>query len=452
MISKKALVTLGLTSSIILGGVGYTAYAKEPEIKTSELTIAYGEELQAKQIKTSDDVVKTKFKTSLEKKLGKQDVKVEVENRLGHMTTKDIVVNVVDKEKPVIKSEGSYEVGIGSEFNVKEHVKATDNFDGDITDKLVVSEFSTKEVGKKNVNVSVTDSSNNVTTKDIVLNVIDKVKPELSAENKSVFVGESINLKEGVSAKDNLDGDITDKVEVVGSADTNKAGSYDITYKVKDSSNNESLKTIKVDVKEKEAEKVEEKKEVVETPKPTEKKAETPKLVEQPKAESKPVQKQETVKTPQSAPKSEAKPVQKAEAPKSKPMTITFNGRTLTYENGGQARGQHIIDTTNKISTWGGAPFSGEDGMNTHFIGHSPGNFDGIWNAGSFVITDGSGKAYTYKTTKTYKVYQKNANGVSDGVDYWNRVTGTGGGERVTFQTCAVSDSSIVWIVEAVRS
>lgn len=58
---------------------------------------------------------------------------------MGNHFTKDIEVNVVDKEKPVIKSEGSYEVGVGSEFNVKEHVKATDNYDGDISNKVVVS-------------------------------------------------------------------------------------------------------------------------------------------------------------------------------------------------------------------------------------------------------------------------------------------------------------------------
>ncbi|EAO56903.1 Probable cell surface protein [Bacillus thuringiensis serovar israelensis ATCC 35646] len=430
--------------------MGYTAYAKEPEIKTTELTIAYGEELQAKLVKTSDDVVKTEFKTKLEKKLGKQSVKVDVENLMGNHFTKDIEVNVVDKEKPVIKSEGSYEVGVGSEFNVKEHVKATDNYDGDISNKVVVSEFNTSELGEKKVNVSVSDTSNNVTTKEIILKVVDKAKPEINAENKSVSFGESINLLNGVSANDNVDGDITSKIEVVGSVDTNKVGTYDITYKVKDSSNNETLKTIKVDVKQQEAPKVEEKKEEAQKPQPTEKKVEAPKPTEQPKEESKPVQKQEVAQTQQA--KSQPKPVQKQEAPKSKPMTITFNGKTLTYVNGGQSRGQQIIDTTNKISTWGGAPFNGEDGMNTHFIGHSPGNFDGIWNASSFVITDGNGKAYTYKTTKVYKVYQKNAIGVADGVDYWDRVTGTGGGERVTFQTCAVSDSSIVWIVETVRA
>ncbi|MDR4341804.1 immunoglobulin-like domain-containing protein, partial [Bacillus thuringiensis] len=87
----------------------------------------------------------------------------------------------------------------------------------------------------------------------------------------------------GVSANDNVDGDITSKIEVVGSVDTNKVGTYDITYKVKDSSNNETLKTIKVDVKQQEAPKVEEKKEEAQKPQPTEKKVEAPKPTEQPK-------------------------------------------------------------------------------------------------------------------------------------------------------------------------
>ncbi|MGF2716796.1 immunoglobulin-like domain-containing protein, partial [Bacillus cereus] len=260
MKKKGVAVALGVSATILLGGFGYTAYAKEPEIKTNELTISYGEELHPKLIKTSGDVAKTTFKTKLDKKkLGKQTITVEVENKRGINSQKNITVNVVDKEKPTIQSENKFEVEVGSEFDMKTSVKATDNYDGNVTDKIVVSQFDTKELGEKKVNVSVSDSSKNVTTKEIALHVVDKVKPELNAENKSVFVGDSVNLLNGVTAKDNVDGDITSEIKVEGNVDTNKAGTYDITYKVVDKSNNETTKSIQVDVKEKQVTKVEDK-------------------------------------------------------------------------------------------------------------------------------------------------------------------------------------------------
>lgn len=50
----------------------------------------------------------------------------------------------------------------------------------------------------------------------------------------------------GATATDNEDGSLTDKIEISGTVDTSKAGTYIITYKVKDSSGNEATVTRKV--------------------------------------------------------------------------------------------------------------------------------------------------------------------------------------------------------------
>lgn len=76
-----------------------------------------------------------------------------------------------------------------------------------------------------------------------IVKVVDNVAPSLTLNGDSVVkltVGEEFN-DPLVIAKDNYDGDLSSKVEIVNNVDKNIAGTYEITYKVSDSSNNESL-------------------------------------------------------------------------------------------------------------------------------------------------------------------------------------------------------------------
>lgn len=134
---------------------------------------------------------------------------------------------------------------------------------------------------------------------------------------------------------------------------------------------------------------------------------------------------------------------------------IYFNGKAVPYQNignsdssdGTKGRAQHVIDTTNNAATWGGAAtFSGTDGMNTHFIGHNPGQFSGMHTADTFIVTDSKGNAFTYKKTALYVVDEKGIR-VSDGVSKWDRIVGTGGGERITLQS--TKKHPLKYIVEA---
>ncbi|WP_240310304.1 MULTISPECIES: immunoglobulin-like domain-containing protein [Listeria] len=77
----------------------------------------------------------------------------------------------------------------------------------------------------------------------------DQVKPTISATDKTISVGDNFDPKAGVTASDDRDGDITNKIEVVSNnVDTTKAGTYDVTYSVTDSSGNTETKTIIVTV------------------------------------------------------------------------------------------------------------------------------------------------------------------------------------------------------------
>lgn len=144
-------------------------------------------------------------------------------------------VIVEDQSAPNIKfaSVGDIYVCPGREYE-EEKFQAFDNYDGDITDKVLV------ERTKNSITYKVTDSFGN--KKEVKRNIFykDKEKPTLVLEGSEVsysFVGEEYQ-DSGYSAIDNCDGDITKKVKVTGNVNKEKAGEYILTYSVSDSNNN----------------------------------------------------------------------------------------------------------------------------------------------------------------------------------------------------------------------
>jgi hypothetical protein len=132
-----------------------------------------------------------------------------------------------------------------------------------------------------------------------------------------------------------------------------------------------------------------------------------------------------------------------------------IGGKAISYRNGGIANGQRIIDSNSSlISTWGGAEvFSGNDGYNTHFIGHNPGIFSVMTRmstGNTIVVTDGSGNPTTYRITRIFKV-DDNAQNHSDGVNYYNYMVSKRGGEVITLQTCLSSNENLVIRAEKVE-
>ena len=80
----------------------------------------------------------------------------------------------------------------------------------------------------------------------------DTTKPVIKIKGKDniiLKINESYT-DEGATATDDRDGDLTSKIETIGSVDTKKAGTYKITYTVKDSAGNTATATRAVIVKE----------------------------------------------------------------------------------------------------------------------------------------------------------------------------------------------------------
>ena len=77
--------------------------------------------------------------------------------------------------------------------------------------------------------------------------------PIISASDKTLTIGDRFDPLEDVTVTDKEDGDLTSKIKVINNTvDTNKAGIYEVTYRITDSLGASVTKTIKVIVKAKE--------------------------------------------------------------------------------------------------------------------------------------------------------------------------------------------------------
>ncbi len=126
----------------------------------------------------------------------------------------------------------------------EEGFTATDNYDGDVTDKV------TRVEKDGIVTYTVTDSSGNESVKERTIVYKDVVPPVIKLKgtaNMYVVVNEKYE-DPGFTASDDCDGDITSKVTMEGKVDTAKTGTYKITYTVKDSYDNVTTATRTVNV------------------------------------------------------------------------------------------------------------------------------------------------------------------------------------------------------------
>jgi len=185
-------------------------------------------------------------------KLGSQTIEFTVTDNVGNTTKETYEFYVSDKVAPKINLKSqSVTIDYGSKFNYNDYFTVTDNFDKKVTDVKVESNVDTKKLETTDVKISATDSSGNKTESSFKVKVADISAPTISLSKSKVEItqGKSINVKNYLnSATDNKDGNITSKVKISGSVNTNKAGTYTITYSVSDEAGNSTSKTLKVTV------------------------------------------------------------------------------------------------------------------------------------------------------------------------------------------------------------
>lgn len=166
-------------------------------------------------------------------------------NYLFYHVKKEFKVNVIDTINPIITLNGDMIVNVCPNTDyVEEGYTASDNYDGDITNKVTIKKFD------NSVFYSVVDSSNNRTEIERKINFTDEEKPIINlngGNDVTIYLGNDYT-EYGYTASDNCDGDITNKVIVTGNVNSNNIGTYTIKYEVSDTAGNktEVIRTIHV--------------------------------------------------------------------------------------------------------------------------------------------------------------------------------------------------------------
>ena len=178
---------------------------------------------------------------------GTYEVTYKVTDKNNQTTTKTITVTVTENKKPVITAEDK-EVIQGRKLDELEGVSATDEEDGQVEVKVKESTVNLEEPGSYTITYEATDSYNQTSEKTITVTVLKDEAPVINAEDKTITQGTKFKPLDGVTAEDKEDGEIKEIEVVTNEVKENKTGEYEVTYKVVDSFNKETKKTITVTV------------------------------------------------------------------------------------------------------------------------------------------------------------------------------------------------------------
>lgn len=246
---KKKLITFLLILVLLVVAVG-AFFIVDTEVKIeitgdSNIELSYGEEYS--------DAGATGM--LMEKHFGKKlmdlkpTVQNDVQNDIGTYTlvysiklpfkiaTAERTVTIVDKEPPKIElvEQKDTELTMPGESFKEVGFTATDNVDGDITEKV------TRKEENGHIIYTVSDSAGNTTTVDRKIKYKDTEPPkiELIGGDQTIKVGETYT-EHGYVAEDDVDGDLSNKVVVSDNIDNQKPGLYEVTYTVEDESGNKA--------------------------------------------------------------------------------------------------------------------------------------------------------------------------------------------------------------------
>ena len=102
----------------------------------------------------------------------------------------------------------------------------------------VIGHVNSKKVGKYNIGYKVKYKMVS-RKKKRVINIVDTKKPVITLVEDEIDIYQNSTYEEpGVKALDNYDGDISSKIKVDNKIDITKVGTYEVIYKVEDSSGN----------------------------------------------------------------------------------------------------------------------------------------------------------------------------------------------------------------------
>ena len=215
-------------------------------------------------------------------RIGGYELEIKAEDESGNVAMANALIEVLDKTAPVFaESEETYEIAYGKEIKAVQkdkvdstkntiYVKAVDEISS-VTLKIakVVPQGDLKEdsftldkgvavfnkLGTYEITLKAVDESKNSAKKTMTVNVVDKTKPEFEGLPKIISLTDKdteYNWSQGVTAKDEIDGDLTAAIEIKAKAvKFGIPGKYMVSYSVKDAAGNKQEKTVTVNIEDK---------------------------------------------------------------------------------------------------------------------------------------------------------------------------------------------------------
>lgn len=226
------------------------------------------EEIQTASLLVSDDfdndltiyVVLDNY-TGNETVLGEFIIVFGVIDSGGNETTIAITVINIDTTAPefILNTENSLLIPQGSNLATNlPNISAIDRCEGDLTTSMIITGLDlvdTSILGDYVLTYSIIDSSGNSAAQDFTISIIDGTPPEIVGPSEilkraNYIIGEDFFMNY-FSASDNLDGTITNQIELITNEYIGKAntpGTYEVVLSVTDTSGNTSshILTIKV--------------------------------------------------------------------------------------------------------------------------------------------------------------------------------------------------------------
>ncbi len=150
------------------------------------------------------------------------------ENCYGYIKEEDLYVR---NHQPEITAE-NFEIEQFETFKIKATAKDYEN--GDLTDKITYEgDINTDIPGDYKITYTVSDEERFSTSKTVTVTVKPTDAPIFSLEDVSIPQYVEYDPMTGVTAKSRLEGDLTDKIEIIdGELNVNEMGEYKITYRV----------------------------------------------------------------------------------------------------------------------------------------------------------------------------------------------------------------------------
>ncbi|MGL5244809.1 MAG: immunoglobulin-like domain-containing protein, partial [Sarcina sp.] len=184
--------------------------------------------------------------------IGEYDLTYSVEDSDGNKVIEKRTVIVRSNEKPQLTGNENTTIKVGDSFEPMIGIVAMDNEDGILTSAVKVKgDVDTSKEGVYDLLYSIIDKDRNETVVTRRINVRSNTIPELTGvDNIEIDYKKEFNALEGVIARDNEDGDLTNLIVMEGKIDSNMPGTYQLSYKVQDNDGNEKRVIREVKVKE----------------------------------------------------------------------------------------------------------------------------------------------------------------------------------------------------------